>query len=175
MKEEQRKTMWNNTWAKKYKQYLRKHTHMYPFMRPMLKGKILDVACGVTDLYKEDDDVTGLDFSVDCICIMKNRHPFGTWIVGHASDTKLKSSSYDTVIASHILEHYEDQTPIINELKRLVKPGGNIVIIVPKESRSRDHIHPTWDEQKIEHRITPHFSSFNYKLEGRHWVIQGKK
>jgi 2-polyprenyl-3-methyl-5-hydroxy-6-metoxy-1,4-benzoquinol methylase len=175
MNEEQRKVMWNKIWSKKCGQYLRKHKHMYSFIRPMLKGKILDIACGVTDLYQKGDNVTGLDFSLECVCIMKNRHPWGNWIVGNALDTKLEESSYDTVIASNILEHYEDQAPIISELKRLVRPEGNIVIILPKDNRSKDHVHPTWDESKIKHRIISHLKNASFELKGRYWIIQGAK
>lgn len=39
-------------------------------------------------------------------------------------------SSFDMVIASHVLEHVDDKKAL-SEIKRILKPGGEVIIMVP--------------------------------------------
>ena len=47
-----------------------------------------------------------------------------------------KNGTFDCVVMSHVLEHFEEPDQILNEIKRLLKDGGSIVLSVPKEKES---------------------------------------
>ena len=167
---------WDNHW-KGWRSYLREHSlrRLRTVLRPLLKGKIADIGCGVTDMYGPDDDVTGVDISPLCARLMQERMPTGTWIAADAAATGLPSNTYDTVVCSHVLEHFYDQQPIIEELKRSAKPEGNIIIAVPRRSVGADHIHPQWNANRVEDRIASHLRDATFSLmDHASWVVQGK-
>src|SRR5262249_48110178 len=47
------------------------------------------------------------------------------------ADTGLPSASFDAIVASHVLEHVPDDGRAMQELYRLLKPGGKLITMVP--------------------------------------------
>jgi len=47
------------------------------------------------------------------------------------ADTGLPSASFDAIVASHVLEHVPDDRQAMQELHRLLKPGGRLITMVP--------------------------------------------
>ena len=52
------------------------------------------------------------------------------------TDIDLPDESFDGVICSHVLEHVEDDRSAMRELRRVVRPGGWVIVSVPID-RSR--------------------------------------
>ena len=46
----------------------------------------------------------------------------------------LEPGSFDTVIAADVFEHIPDFRPIVEELRRLLKPGGELLVSAPSEN-----------------------------------------
>jgi len=44
---------------------------------------------------------------------------------------KTFTGRFDTIIASHVLEHIEDDLMFLRRLRRFVKPGGRIIFMIP--------------------------------------------
>ena len=169
---------WDQHWHDNATRYNtnRDLAHLRPYLAPLLKGKIADLGCGVTNMYGPQHDVTGVDISPECARIMQEKCPTGTWRAADVRTTGLPSSTFDTVLSSHVLEHFYDQEPLVAEMKRIAKPDGNVIIVVPRRSIGPDHVHPKWWPAKIEERIACHLRSARYELVARnHWLIQGKK
>ena len=163
---------WDKIWPTKYGQYIRKHRKMYAGVRPHLKGSILDIGVGVTDMYQEGDDVTGIDISEECIRLMVERHPWGKWSHEDIFDMP-EMGMFDTVVAANILEHFDEQEPIINILKFCCRDDGTVLIILPKENYDKTHVHPKWDIPMIENRVLKHFVDGSYDLyAGRWWIVK---
>ena len=58
-------------------------------------------------------------------------------IVGDASDAlPFDASSFDHVIARHILEHMIDPVKVLKEWDRVLKPGGSIVLALPDHEKA---------------------------------------
>jgi ubiquinone/menaquinone biosynthesis C-methylase UbiE len=51
-----------------------------------------------------------------------------------------KDNSIDTVYSSHLLEDFEDWTPVITEWVRVTKPGGLLVLLLPCKKRYNEAI-----------------------------------
>lgn len=71
----------------------------------------------------EGEKVTRLDIQkserVDVVHNLENRpYPF-------------KDGQFDKIYASHVMEHLTDTLAVMKELRRITKPGGKIVIVVP--------------------------------------------
>jgi 2-polyprenyl-3-methyl-5-hydroxy-6-metoxy-1,4-benzoquinol methylase len=94
------------------------------------KGKILDIGAGVGDFLmtvKNDGwQIIGIEPSekAKSIAIKKG--------VSFVNDVKeIESHSLDVITMWHVLEHVPNLEEQINELKRMIKPNGTIIIAVP--------------------------------------------
>lgn len=92
-------------------------------------GILIDIGCGqkpyrpIFDQYVSQH--IGVDLS-DC--------PHGTSkvdIIGNAYDTNLEDEVCDTVLCTEVLEHLEEPQVAIMEMRRILKPGGFVILTVP--------------------------------------------
>jgi SAM-dependent methyltransferase len=58
----------------------------------------------------------------------------GRWVVAQADVTKLPfgDESFHVVVCSEVLEHVADNRAAVRELVRVLKPGGDLVVTVPR-------------------------------------------
>lgn len=72
----------------------------------------------------------GLDPSPDAIrwCAQKG---FGTVEQGSVSKIPHPDETFDLVLATDIIEHVDDDVMALRELRRVLKPGGTLLITVP--------------------------------------------
>lgn len=94
------------------------------------KGKILDIGAGTGDfllIAKNDGwQTVGVEPSERAKGIAKSK---GISFVEEI--TELENHSFDVISMWHVLEHVPDLEKQINELKRLLKPNGTLIIAVP--------------------------------------------
>jgi len=60
--------------------------------------------------------------------------PFGSrvrWLQGSILDLPFASAEFDLVGCSQVLEHIEDEGRAADELVRVIRPGGHLLIMVP--------------------------------------------
>jgi len=166
---------WDKRWRVSVDKYLSKREPLFRHLRNKLRGRTADLGCGLTSAYRDGENVVGVDISGVAIQAMRHLSPAGMWRVGDARDTGLPCRSFDTVVLSHILEHYEEFGGLLREAKRIGKEGCRVVISVPKSMKDPDHVYPTWNKKTIQERIGPELDNLTYELvEGRWWIIQGE-
>lgn len=100
-----------------------------------LESKILDVGCGTgynIEFLKGQGyiDVYGLDFAPEALEFCSSR---GLQMVtcGNLAELPYASETFDMITALDIIEHLDDDLQGLAELKRILKPGGKLVIFVP--------------------------------------------
>ena len=96
---------------------------------PKLSGRLLDFGCGAKpyrelfsaasyvgcDVYKSGHDHTGEQIDA----FFDGRHlPFA-------------DQSFDSIFASEVLEHVFEPDAVLNELSRVLRPGGRMLLTVP--------------------------------------------
>lgn len=95
--------------------------------------KILDVGCGsgmnLTALGKYGD-AFGIDSSPEAIMFCKKRNLKNVKL-GIAEKTGFAANSFDLITALDVIEHTKDDSKSLEELYRILKPGGYIIITVP--------------------------------------------
>jgi demethylmenaquinone methyltransferase/2-methoxy-6-polyprenyl-1,4-benzoquinol methylase len=107
-------------------------------------GRYLDVCCGTGDLaltiaacLSERGSVTGLDFSANMLAIAEDRarraHAAGravcqlVWKQGDAQDLPFAENTFDGAIISFGLRNLTDFQSGLNQMARVVKPGGKVI------------------------------------------------
>jgi len=99
----------------------------------MQPGKLLDIGCGVGDFLHTAENkgwqCIGVEPSEDAKEIAHKR--MKAPIYSSEQLEQLPDKSFDLITMWHVLEHVDDLKWQIEQLQRLVKPNGRIVIAVP--------------------------------------------
>jgi SAM-dependent methyltransferase len=66
--------------------------------------------------------------------------PPGKSIFRDATDlTSIADHSYDFILSSHNLEHFANPVKAIEEWKRVIRPSGSMIVVLPNYSKTFDH------------------------------------
>lgn len=131
------------------------HYKFDKILKYVKKGTLIDVGCGMGAFCRRANSsfdgnlsVTGIDFSPQEIKICNKLSRGEKYFVGSVYDIPTQEK-YDNVVCSEVLEHLTDLDKAMEELKRIVKPDGVIIITVPlneevnkeeSEKGNREHI-----------------------------------
>jgi SAM-dependent methyltransferase len=92
----------------------------------------VDVGCGagyaVAELARKGLKVTGVDADPDAIEAARERAPGAMFHVAHSDDLPLEDGSMDGYRAMRLFHLLEDPVPTIAEARRVLRPGGRIVV-----------------------------------------------
>lgn len=100
----------------------------------------------IIDLPRSTDIQTTLNLGVsaDILSQLKSmRSNIDEVILGDMTDSGLPSESYDIVVSVEVLEHVEEDEKFVNEVSRVLKPGGRFIMTTPNgdfvENHNPDH------------------------------------
>lgn len=101
-----------------------------------LKGKILEIGPGYGSVMKtagakNDVEMFGIDVSPNLVekLIAKQLNV----ICGDALDMPFCDNFFDAVVCDQLLEHIVDQTKFMNEVKRVLKTNGTLIVMTPNK------------------------------------------
>lgn len=110
---------------------------------------ILEVGYGsgllIPTIMKIGKNVVGLDRDSDPKIVENNLKRLGLKVKllkGDILDTKLPKESFDLVLAFSIFEHIKDIKTAINEVHRILKPGGNLLVGMPRVDKLMEKLFP---------------------------------
>lgn len=135
----------------------------YEYAGPFVKDKnSADIGCadgyGTQYLAGFAHQITGVDYSEPTLAIAREKHRAKTNLTfkqGSVPPLPLESDSLDVVTAFQFIEHIHDRIGFMQEVYRVLKPGGLFLCSTPnaKKSIARNpfHVHEyTFDEMKSE-------------------------
>jgi SAM-dependent methyltransferase len=99
---------------------------------------------GVVHIYPRLAALDTLDFAETTLWSSKRRdiEP-RRHLIGEAAGLHgVSDDAYDAVLSSHVLEHISNPLGALLEWRRVVRPGGHIVLIVPHKDATFDHRRP---------------------------------
>jgi ubiquinone/menaquinone biosynthesis C-methylase UbiE len=98
--------------------------------------KILDLCCGTGHLFEgvsELGDYVGLDFAGSMVSECRERYPEGEFLLGDAEELPLRENSVDAVICFWSFHHIVYPEEVMDEIRRVLKPGGFVIIATFKD------------------------------------------
>jgi SAM-dependent methyltransferase len=154
-----------------YHQYLLKRSRLgsiyrkwwlYPVLSRQLPGRVLDIGCGIGDFLKHRGaNTVGVDVNphnvascvrdgLDAHVITGGKYPFGDAV-------------FDSAITDNVLEHLPEPNPLLDEARRVLKPGGTLLVGVPgRRGYASDPDHKRfYDRQTLRQTL----ESFGFKTK----------
>lgn len=98
-----------------------------------VQGNVLDVACGTGDmavsLVERGCTVTGVDISEEMLAIARQKAPMVTFMIADAEHLPFPDASFDAVTCAFGVRNFVHLEQGLNEMLRVLKPGGQLVIL----------------------------------------------
>lgn len=121
---------------------------------PQAHGRLLDVGCGQKPYYEifepHVDEYVGIEYEpafTETASSSKGKR--GPDIVYHGDRMPLPDDSFDTVMCIQVLEHTPKPQALLDDVARVLRPGGLLIISVPFSFRLHEEPHDYF-------RYTPH-------------------
>ncbi|WP_457571128.1 class I SAM-dependent methyltransferase [Desulfovulcanus sp.] len=119
--------------------------HHDPFFKyfPLSGGKLLDVGCGsgvfLCEARKLDFECYGIDFDKKSINIAKEKfcldHVYSISLMEFIEFMQASSMRFDVITFFEVLEHQDDPRGFLQDVKKILTPGGYIAGSVPNKDR----------------------------------------
>lgn len=96
---------------------------------------LLDAGCawgyGTRFFREKSKNVYGLDPTQEFIKFANQKYPDVSFVASNLEETPFATDFFDAVILCDTLEHVKDEIACLNEIFRILKPGGIVVITTP--------------------------------------------
>ena len=115
---------------------------------PYVNGRLLDVGCGSNMLVRHYENGVGIDV-----------HPWpgADLIVPVTATLQWESGTFDTITIVAALNHIPNRAAVLDECRRLLRPGGRVVItmLTPRTSRVWHWLRAPWDADQRDRGMRP--------------------
>jgi len=109
--------------------YLYRRFWLYPVLKRCLSGRTLDIGCGIGDMLRSRPGTVGVDINPETVAYCRS---LGLDARIMAPDTlPFADGEFDSVVFDNVLEHLEQPTPLLAEIRRVLRHGGVVVVGVP--------------------------------------------
>lgn len=103
--------------------------YLYPRLNCHLSGRVLDVGCGIGDFLAYRSGTVGVDVNTYAV----------DWCRQRGLDARLMATdhlsfddaSFHAVMLDNVLEHLSEPTGLLLEIRRVLAPGGRVLVGVP--------------------------------------------
>jgi ubiquinone/menaquinone biosynthesis C-methylase UbiE len=126
------------------------HLHRYALCLDMVDGlDVLDIACGEgygsAMLASRAKRVVGVDIEHRAVEHARHTyyHPNVRYLAGDCAAIPAADDSFDVVVSFETLEHVGEQDQMLSEIRRVLRPGGRLVISSPNKLVYSDEVHFT--------------------------------
>lgn len=116
---------------------VRDYVHTREYLRGLYpaRGHLVEIGCGMGFLLKafHDDgwDVLGIEPDRGLSEYVNDEQALKS-LAATLEEARLPAASVDVVVMLHVIEHVPDPTATLQEIARVLKPGGHLVIETPR-------------------------------------------
>jgi ubiquinone/menaquinone biosynthesis C-methylase UbiE len=161
--------------AKRYQRALKSITGLQD------KMKILDIGCQSGDfcaeLKKLGHEPYGIEIVAEAVADAQGKHPDIPFVLANCeSKIPFPDSSFDVIWAGEVIEHIGHTDLFINEINRVLKVGGHLILSTPMHNRLKSLYIVLFRFEKHFNPEFPHYrfyskKSFSAVLERRGFRI----
>jgi SAM-dependent methyltransferase len=106
-----------------------------------IKGSVLELGCGVGRgieiLQDRAESYTAIDKNKSLLETLARKYPKVNFVHANIPPFKgVSDNSFDTVVTFHVIEHIKDDQKFVDEIYRVLKPGGMALISTPNKHKS---------------------------------------
>lgn len=102
-------------------------------------GRVLDAGCGRSLFTEVRPDwpfrIVAGDVDYDLVASRKREFPAVRWFLSHADVLPFRDASFDALFAGELIEHLDDPTRGLREFRRVLRPGGRLILTTPNRLR----------------------------------------
>ena len=106
--------------------------------------RLLDIGCGsgwlANECSRHGASVTATDIAPSGVAAARRRFPEVEYAAADIYDMPMAAASFDAVVLSEVLEHVERVADALVEVRRLLVPGGRLLVTVPFRETIVEHL-----------------------------------
>lgn len=102
---------------------------LYPRIARYLQGRVVDIGCGIGDFLHYYKDAVGADVNPHTVRYCKEQGLEAEFIEDGL--LPFDDGSFGGAVMDNVLEHLSDPASTLREARRVICPGGNLVVGVP--------------------------------------------
>lgn len=159
-----------------YTENTNEHLHRYAMALELVAGKkVLDIASGegygTALLATIAAEVCGVDIDAATVLHAADKYKATnlSFSVGHADAIPCKDNEFDVVVSFETIEHHDRHDAMMQEIKRVLKPGGILIVSSPDKQYYSDatgyknpfHIKELYKDE-FENLIRKYFAYANF-------------
>lgn len=100
------------------------------YLKKYASGKLLDLGCGKAPLY-----LVYKNYASECICVdwpnSLHKNSYLDFEMDLNNNLEFESEMFNTIILSDVLEHIYNSKKLVNEMHRILKKEGMLILNVP--------------------------------------------
>lgn len=112
--------------------------HLMPaYVSALRPGAVIEIGCGSGRLYRQLREYgfkgayAGIELSEALIRQNRFRHPDAEWRAVSVYDLPYGDDTFDVCLSLYVLEHLVYPARALEEMLRVVRPGGEVVLVFP--------------------------------------------
>ncbi|MCF6361298.1 MAG: class I SAM-dependent methyltransferase [Cyclobacteriaceae bacterium] len=152
----------------------------YYVAEELVGGSLLEIGCGegrgVELLAPKVKSYTAVDKIEEVVENLSAKYPKSSFIQANIPPLPFEDNSFDTIISFQVIEHIKDDSTYLEEINRILKPGGKAYISTPniKMTLSRNPWHiREYTAQELTTLCENHFKLVEMKgIEGNGKVME---
>lgn len=102
-------------------------------------GRVLDAGCGRSLFSEIRPDwpfrIVATDVDPDLLRSRQTEFPGFRFLAGDAQPLPFRAGAFDALFAGELIEHLPDPRPGVAEFRRVLKPGGSLILTTPNRLR----------------------------------------
>jgi SAM-dependent methyltransferase len=112
----------------------------YVISRDLIRGDLLEVGCGegrgIDLMLPHIASYSAIDKIEGAVLDLQKKYPQSKFVSGHLPPLPYPGNSFDTVVSFQVIEHIENDLLFLQEIHRVLRPGGKALITTPNRPMS---------------------------------------